>query len=171
MKPELQTMFNLKMNLFDLRIKVSKNIKTDNWTEQKLFKVLKGLKKNKSADSNSLMYELFRHETIGSDLFSSLLLLCNSVKSQLVIQDFLTYTDITSIYKLKGEKNDLNSERGLFCVSKIRSIIEKLIYQDTYDMIDSCMSDSNVGGRRNRNIHDNLFVIYAAINDAIKNKK
>ena len=125
MKPELQTMFNLKMNLFDLRIKVSKNIKTDNWTEQKLFKVLKGLKKNKSADSNSLMYELFRHETIGSDLFSSLLLLCNSVKSQLVIQDFLTYTDITSIYKLKGEKNDLNSERGICCVSKIRSIIEK----------------------------------------------
>ena len=38
-------------------------------------------------------------------------------------------------------------------------------------MIDSCMSDSNVGGRRNRNIRDNLFVIYAAINDAIKNKK
>ena len=77
------------------------------------------------------------------------------MKSQLVIPDFLTYTDITSIYKLKGEKNDLNSERGLFCVSKIRSIIEKLIYQDTYDMIDNCMSDSNVGGRRNRNIRDN----------------
>ena len=38
-------------------------------------------------------------------------------------------------------------------------------------MIDSCMSDSNDGGRRNRNIRDNLFVIYAAINDAIKNKK
>ena len=33
------------------------------------------------------------------------------------------------------------------------------------------MSDSNVGGRKNRNIRDNLFVIYAIINDAIKNKK
>ena len=33
------------------------------------------------------------------------------------------------------------------------------------------MSDSNVGGRRKRNIRDNLFVIYAAINEAIKNKK
>ena len=33
------------------------------------------------------------------------------------------------------------------------------------------MSDSNVGGRRKRNIRDNLFVIYAAINEAIRNKK
>ena len=33
------------------------------------------------------------------------------------------------------------------------------------------MSDSNVGGRRKRNIRDNLFAIYAIINDAIKNKK
>ena len=32
------------------------------------------------------------------------------------------------------------------------------------------MSDSNVGGRRKRNIRDNLFVLYAIINDAIRNK-
>ena len=29
------------------------------------------------------------------------------------------------------------------------------------------MSDCNVGGRRNRSIRDNLFVIYAVINDAL----
>ena len=29
------------------------------------------------------------------------------------------------------------------------------------------MSFSNVGGRKNRNIRDNLFVVYAAINDVI----
>ena len=33
------------------------------------------------------------------------------------------------------------------------------------------MSDSNVGGRRKRNIRDNLLVIYSAINEAIRNKK
>ena len=56
-------------------------------------------------------------------------------------------------------------------VSKIRSIIEKLIYEDIYDTIDTAMSDSNVGARRKRNIRDNLFVLYSTINEAIRNKK
>ena len=98
-------------------------------------------------------------------------MLCNQVKGQLVIPEFLMFTDITSIYKMKGPKCELDSDRGIFGVAKVRSIIEKLVYQDSYDTIDQCMSDSNVGGRRKRNIRDNLFVIYAIINDAIRNKK
>ena len=46
-----------------------------------------------------------------------------------------------------------------------------MIYQDTYETVDNNMSDSNVGGRRGRNIRDNLFVIYATVNEAIRNKK
>ena len=141
------------------------------WSKNNLLKVLKGLKKNKSCDSQGLIYELFRPEIIGSDLFASLLMFCNNVKTQLTIPKFLTYTDITSIYKSKGEKNSLESDRGIFGVSKFRSIIEKLVYQDMYETIDESMSDSNVGGRRNRNIRDNLLVIYATINEAIKNNK
>ena len=72
-----------------------------------------------------------------------------------VIPDFLTFTDIKGIYKLRGEK----------------SIIEKLVYKVTYETIDNQMSYSNVGGRRSRNIRDNLFVIYATIIEAIRNKK
>ena len=33
------------------------------------------------------------------------------------------------------------------------------------------MSDSNVGGRKHRNIRDNLFVLYATVNDANRKKK
>ena len=83
----------------------------------------------------------------------------------------LTLSDITSLYKMKGPHCDLNSERGIFSVSKIRSIIEKLISQKYFDIIDDAMSDSNVGGRKDRNIRDNLFVLYAIINDAIRKKK
>ena len=171
MKPELQNMYQLKMSLFSLRIEVSGNLKSAEWSEENLLKVLKSLKKNKSSDSHGLIYELFRPEVIGKDLFKSLLMLCNNMKSQLCIPEFVKYADITSIYKLKGEKSDIDNERGLFGVSKVRSIIEKLIYQDIYDIIDEGMSDSNVGGRRGRNIRDNLLVIYAAINEAIKTKK
>ena len=39
----------------------------------------------------------------------------------------------------------------------VRSVIGNLIYNDFYDTIDKNMSDSNVGGKRARNIRDNLF--------------
>ena len=133
--------------------------------------MLKHLKKNKSSDSHGLIYELVHPEIIGQDLFTSLLMLCNNVKSELIIHDFITFADITSIYKSKGEKSDLDNDRGIFGVSKVRSIIEKLTNQDTYETIGDSMSDSNVGGRRRQNIRDDLFVIYATINEAIRNKK
>ena len=50
----------------------------------------------------------------------------------------------------------------------MRSIIDKLVYYDYYDIIDGNMSDSNVGGRKNRNIRDNLFIAYGIINYALK---
>ena len=112
MKPELKNLYDLKMNLIQLRFEVSSNVKSEEWSMDELILVLKKLKRNKSADSNGLVYELFRPEIIGKDLLSSLLMLCNQVKSQLAIPEFLTFTDITSIYKLKREKNDL--DRSIF---------------------------------------------------------
>ena len=170
-RPELSEMYTRKMKLFELRLKICKNIKSKSWTKLDLLKVLSSLKNNKSADSHGLIYELFRPESMGNDLMESLLMLCNQVKDQQTIPNFMLLTDITSIYKGKGPKCDLNSDRGIFSVSKVRSIIEKLICQSQYDMIDKSMSDSNVGGRKHRNIRDNLFVLYAMINDANRKKK
>ena len=56
MKPELTLMHELKMYLFDLRLEVSKGAKFEKWTLEELLKVLKCLKKNKSADSQGLTY-------------------------------------------------------------------------------------------------------------------
>ena len=63
-KPELKNLYDLKMNLFQLRLKVSRNIKSDNWSMDVLLQVLKKLKNNKSAHSHGLVYELFRPEII-----------------------------------------------------------------------------------------------------------
>ena len=170
MKPELMNMYKMKMQLYQLRMTVSKEIKSEDWSENDLMKVLKTLKKQKSADSDGLVYELFRPEVIGYNLFLSLLMLCNKVKSELSIPSFLTNTSITSLFKNKGNKNDLENDRGIFGVSKIRSIIEKLIHEDIYEIVDSRMSDSNVGARKKRNIRDNLFVLYSTINEAMRGK-
>ena len=108
---------------------------------------------------------------IGRDLFTSLLLLCNEVKSQQKIPQFLKYTDITSFYKQKGDRRSLENNREIFGVMKVRSILDELSYNDYYEIVDSNMSDSNVGARANRNISDNLFVVYAIRNEALKKNK
>ena len=46
-----------------------------------------------------------------------------------------------------------------------------MIYNDIYDIVDSSMSCSNIGARKNRNIRDHLFVIDAIINDVMNNKE
>ena len=85
MKPQLMNMFDKKMELFNIRLQVCKNIKSSNWTEDKLLKVLKSVKNNKSADSFGLIYELFKPGVIGTDLLTSLLMVCNKVKNELLI--------------------------------------------------------------------------------------
>ena len=48
-----------------------------------------------------------------------------------------------------------------------RSLIDRLIYDDFYNIIDKNMSDSNGGGQKEINIRDNWFIV----NGVLKNKK
>ena len=66
---------------------------------------------------------------------------------------------------------DLANERGIFIVSIFRGILMKLIYNEKYKIIDSNMSDSNVGARRNKNIRNHIFVVNGIINDVLSSKK
>ena len=74
---------------------------------------------------------------------------------------------ITSLYKNKGIKSSFSNQRGIFNVSKVKSIMDKVLYDDIYTNIDKKLSNSNIGGRKGRNIRDHLFVIYGVINDVI----
>ena len=97
-------------------------------------------------------------------------MLSNKSKDECEIPEFMELSNISSIYKSRGSRNDLNNDRGIFNVTNVRSIIDKLVYTDIYDIVDANMSDSNVGGRKKRNIRDNLFMINGIINYAIKEK-
>ena len=68
------------------------------------------------------------------------------------------------IYKKKGKRNNFNSYRGIFRITVLRSILDRLIYNDMYEIMDSNLSDCNVGNRKRRNIRDNLFVLNATLN-------
>ena len=54
-----------------------------------------------------------------------------------------------------------------FSIFQVKSMLDKLIYEDTYDQIDSNLSYSNIGGRKGRNIRDHLMIVYGVINDVI----
>ena len=79
--------------------------------------------------------------------------------------------NITSIWKRKGPKNDFESYRGIFRITVLRNILDRLMYNDEYPKIDKYLSDCNVGGRKGRNVRDNIFVLNAVLNSISKGSK
>jgi hypothetical protein len=59
---------------------------------------------------------------------------------------------------------EFENYRGVFRVQILRSILDRLTYNDSYYTIDNNLTDGNVGGRKNRSVRDNIFVISAVIN-------
>ena len=133
-------------------------------------KVLASLKKNKSRDPHELVNDIFRVDVIGSDLKKSMLTMFNKIKNNIEIPEILEYVNIISIYKGKGKKDDLKNDRGIFIINIFRSILMKLLYNDEYPTVDSSMSDSNIGARKEKNIRNHLFIINGVINETIKTK-
>ena len=160
---------SMKKYLFEINHKTAEAKQSKDWVMKDLENSLKTLKNNKSRDEHGLTYELFKYG--GRDLKLSLLKLFNRVKQTQTYPTIFRASNISSIWKKKGERSNLDNDRGIFCVSKIRSILDKLIYNDYYDTIDVSMSSSNIGGRKSRNIRDHLFVINGIMNDVTNNKE
>ena len=160
----------LKEELCSRRLEYTKKIKTRDWNIEDLDKVLKSLKPNKSRDPHGFLNEIFKPGVIGFDLKSSIIMLLNRLKQELLIPSFMEWVDIVAIYKGKGEKSSLENDRGIFIVNIFRSIMMKLIYSDKYEIIDQNMSDSNVGARKNKNIRNHLFILNGIINDVLNSK-
>ena len=166
---DLQDLKDLKEYLFNLRVKYASKRISEDWKIEELEKVLKSLKNGKARDPHGHVYELYKYG--GNDLKNSLLKFLNLVKRTQIYPSILQASNITSFYKSKGDRANLENDRGVFIVVKLRSILDKLVYNDNYSIIDESMSCSNIGARKNRNIRDHLFVINAVINDTFKKKK
>ena len=79
--------------------------------------VLKDLKKDKARDPNGWINEIFQEGIAGKNLKKSLLILFNRMKLENYFPDFTRLADVSTIYKGKGEKSNLNNDRGIFIVS------------------------------------------------------
>ena len=95
---------------------------------------------------------------IGLKLENALLRLVNGMGREFFIPEKIQLANITTIHKKKGSKNILENDRGIFTLSVYRKIVNRLVYQEKYPLVDERMSDSNIGARNNKNIK-NHFVI------------
>ena len=164
--PELEHYKILREQLFFERLSQAKSNKSPPWTMDQLDNVLKKLKKGKATDPAGLVNELFAYEYIGDDLKKSLLMLLNKIKDDHVEPDFMSLANITSFWKGKGSKHDIDYERGIFILIVIRMIKDKMIFNDIKDPVE--ISDSQVGGRSEYSIRNHLFVIYSVVNSVIQ---
>ena len=151
--------------LCHMRLKLSKLNKTQPWAIEDLNHVLKKLPQNKARDFDGYANELF-YIAAGDDLKKVLLLLLNMIKEKKEYPTALQNCNISTIYKKKS-RNDFQNYRGIFRISVIRSILDRLIYEDCYEVIDSNLTDGNVGCRKNRSSRDNIYVIGAITNSII----
>ena len=77
----------MKNDLFDIRLKLSKNRISEPWEMKHLEKVLKSLKKDKSRDPNGWINELFQDGVAGEDLKRSMLKLFIKLKQTITSQN------------------------------------------------------------------------------------
>ena len=129
---------------------------------------LRTLKKGQSQDTMLFSNELFMLQNIGEDLKLSILLFCNKIKNNMTIPDFLQNIHVTAINKKKKCPLSLDGLRGIFLVPKLRAILVKLIYNSIIDVIESHLTNSNIGSRKNKSPRDHLFVVYSVMNETLR---
>ena len=107
----------MKEYLFKINYKLAEAKLSKDWRLKDLEKSLKTFKNNKSRDEHGHTYEFFKYG--GTDLKLSLLKLLNKVKNSQYYPSIFTSSNISSIWKKKGEKSNLDNDRDIFCVNKI----------------------------------------------------
>ena len=170
MKPHLNAMETNVNKLCEQRLKITKHSKTEPWSISDLEEAIKDLERDKSRDAMGHANELLKEEAAGSDFKLAILKLMNIIKHRSQFPKAMEVCNITSIYKQKGSHKDFNSYRGIFRVTVLRSLIDRMMYNDNYPTIDENLTDGSVGARKSRNIRDHIFVLNAISNSIINGR-
>ena len=168
-KEKYSHIYDLQQKLMRKRLILAQNRSTPDWSEDDIRKVLLSLKNGKARDPLGWCNEIFK--LCGEDMVRSLTMLFNRIKNETNIPDKMRYKNVTALYKGKGPRMLLDSDRGIFTSTVLNCILQKLLLRDNYEEVDANLSDSNIGARKKKNIRNNTFVMNSVIHDAITNNK
>ena len=161
---EYEELKELKEYLCKLRLEITKKTAFRKWTMDDLHKAIKRLKTNKCRDPLGHVNELYKH--LGVDGLQSLLYLMNKIKERLLIPSKLDLSNVSTIYKGKGSRQDVINLRGIFKLPILRNLLDSLVYMDEQDTISTSMGQFQVGNQRGRNIRDHTLIVHAVIQEA-----
>ena len=148
-------------------MKLSKAQRSKAWTIKDLECALSDLKNNKSRDFEGYVNEIFKTDIIGSNLKMSLLIMFKSLKKENLIPSFMNFANVTTVLK-SGSRLEPENERGIFRTEVVRAILMRLIYNTKYTIIDSNMSDCQMGARKGKGCRSNIWIINGIIHEALK---
>ena len=78
---------------------LTKNIKSNTWTEKDILRVLKSLKNEKCRDPLGLINEIFKPTIAGTDLVKSITIMMNKIKDLGKLPNLFRMKNISTIYK------------------------------------------------------------------------
>ena len=108
---------------------------------------------------------------MGTNGILSLLDMLNYIKEDLLIPSHLNLSNVSTIYKGKGSKQNVVNLRGIFKLPIVRNILDRLICFDEHKHVGENMGQFQVGNQRERNIRDHSLIIHAIVNDSRHKKK
>ena len=78
---------------------------------------------------------------------------------------------IITIPKKTKSRLQLKNERGIFLVNIVRGIFMKVLFIRKYEMINTNMAESNIGGRRDKSSINNIWILNGIIHDQLSSVK
>ena len=107
----------MKTELWNVRYRHLLSKKTEEWSINNVIKAVKDLKSNKTRDPFGIYNETFKDCAEEGDLMRALEKLVNGIKTWQYLPKHMSYGNITSIYKNKGSRRNLENDRGIFILN------------------------------------------------------
>ena len=159
--PEYEELKELKEYLCHLRLQITKKKQYKRWEMEDLHCAVTKLKNDKCRDPHGHINELYKQ--MGSDGLKSLLELLNQIKDQIMIPSKLDVSNVSTIYKGKGSRQDVINLRGIFKLPILRNILDRMVCFEEDCQIGPQMGPYQVGNQKKRNIRDHTLVVHAVI--------
>ena len=160
-----------KKKTIEIKLKSSENNKSSPFKMEEFDNVIFKLKRGKARDPEGWARELFHPQVMGQNLKMSLLSLLNQVKLQGRFPQFMRRATIATIPKGNKSRLKMSNERGIFLVNIIRGIFMKMLFNRNSRKIDQKMSDSNIGGRKNKSCLNHIWVMNGIIHETLSSTK